>query len=1731
MLLSVMVLEAWADGASTFGGGDGSAKNPYLITTADEWNQLVSNVNSGTSYSGAYFLLDDDISVTTMAGAGTTGKNAKPFSGTFDGGGHTLTFTHTATAEEGDIAPFRFIRNATICNLHVAGEITTAYKHAGGLAGRTYGTSLIQNCRVSTVIKSSVAGDATHGGIVALKPDWGSAHLTIEGCVYDGKILTTGASASTDCGGFVGYTSYGSLTIRNSIYAPAAPEEDETAVNSGKTFYRYNGSHAGTITLDKCYYTQTIGGDDSHGTQALSIGFPEGVDITVVPRGNTTEYSVSGITLYDNNPCMKHDDTVYAGSGAQVALTFTHNYVGCNVTGYRLDENSDADLKGNLDNGYTLEMGSTNVVIGFSMTDWGVLNFPESGTQNDPYIIPSADIWNYIVYLVNYTTPTGYAPYSEYASAYYKLTADITVETMMGSESNRFKGHFDGDGHTLTVNYEPNEQYAAPFRYVDGAEINNLVVAGTITTSKKFAAGFVANAKGNTSITNCRSSVTINSSVNGDGSHAGFVAHNLGGTLTITGCAFDGSMLGSSTNNCGGFVGWNETNGSTEGVVKFTNCLFAPKSVTVDIERTYARSRINDGAHVQMYYSNCRTSIGDNQQFHVYSISGGDGVTVATTQSAVNTYTVSGITTYEVGMMYDDVLYARENQSMSLDLGYISSKPGFGGFSTTAGTLTDDGSIFTLTMGKGDAVINVVINGDDTAWTHGGSGNSLSPYTISNPAQWNEFASYVNNGIYGFATAYYQLTANITVTTMVGTEGHKFKGHFDGNGKTLTLNYGTEAAPFDEDYCAPFRYIEGAEISNLTVNGTIYTQKQFAAGIAGYALNNNAITDCRSSVTINSSVSGDGTHGGFVANCQNNIDDGTLVTFTRCAFDGKLLGTDTDNCGGFVGWTAGNDWADVKFVDCIFAPRELSVQSDGSATFSRGQNSIVERITVNNSYYIQRLGTMQGDLAYTTQPTDVTTETMTIAGITVYVKKIVVNNIAATGITPTTATVRWTGTDACSNYQVRYRQKLDASYSTSFDDGLPEGWTTFDNDDDEHNWTYEDGTKKGMAHSGNGSMYSASYINNYGAMEPDNWLVSPQITLGGTMKVWLKGQDGDDFREHFAIYLSTTGNQKSDFVDASGNLQIGVVTLVPETETTNEYQEYTAKLSTYGEQGYIAIRHFNCYDQFYLVLDDFSVSNANEGEWTTVSDASPTGTTLTGLDDDTTYEYQIVFDYGGNTFYTSTATLNTLAANVAPTDLTVTAINATTATISWKGFGDRYNLRYSEGGLAKVTLSVPNDVWGDGSGYQMLLDNKHDTYGSVIPATGGLTGSGDASGETYDEFEYKIPESADGAMSNSNIVDGDKVKEITISIPAGIYDWCITNPSPNDRVWIASENGNVGGRQDDFTFEAGKHYTFTVTIDDGIGNDCVNMTVEDDNELAQGAVEEITNITGTTYVLSDLTVSTHYTIFVQSVTDDKTSDWSSVNFTTLNADELYLYDNLDNSTIIASAAAQGGTWDVTLSGRTLTKNGDWNTLCLPFAVSDFTGTPLEGAMVKELLTTSNLANDGTLTLIFTDASSIEAGEPYIVKWETPGDNITDPVFTDVTISSTTPTPVVSNDSKVTFVGQYSPFAIDATNINSVIMLSSGSRLGYSNTNRTLRPFRCHFEVPAENPARNFVLDFGEETTGVVSIDHSPLTIDHSADAWYDMQGRKVANGQSSMVNGQWLKKGLYIQNGKIIVIK
>ena len=120
---------------------------------------------------------------------------------------------------------------------------------------------------------------------------------------------------------------------------------------------------------------------------------------------------------------------------------------------------------------------------------------------------------------------------------------------------------------------------------------------------------------------------------------------------------------------------------------------------------------------------------------------------------------------------------------------------------------------------------------------------------------------------------------------------------------------------------------------------------------------------------------------------------------------------------------------------------------------------------------------------------------------------------------------------------------------------------------------------------------------------------------------------------------------------------------------------------------------------------------------------------------------------------------------------------------------------------------------------------------------------------------------------------------------------------------------------------------------------------------------------------------------------------------TLNSSDVsdLAHQTLMGATIIQDAAKNDMTADngllanVELYNRTLYTDGCWNTICLPFDVDDFTGTPLVGSTIMELNTQTSNLTDGILTLNFNTANSIKAGKPYIVKWNSL--DLTDESFT------------------------------------------------------------------------------------------------------------------------------------------
>ena len=256
----------------------------------------------------------------------------------------------------------------------------------------------------------------------------------------------------------------------------------------------------------------------------------------------------------------------------------------------------------------------------------------------------------------------------------------------------------------------------------------------------------------------------------------------------------------------------------------------------------------------------------------------------------------------------------------------------------------------------------------------------------------------------------------------------------------------------------------------------------------------------------------------------------------------------------------------------------------------------------------------------------------------------------------------------------------------------------------------------------------------------------------------------------------------------------------------------------------------------------------------------------------------------------------------------------------------------------------------------------------------------------------------------------------------------------------------------------------------------------------------------------------------------------------------------NNGNILDNYDVEGTT--VKFVGRTLYKDGEWNTICLPFDVT-IVGSIFEGAIVKELdVTTKETSTpdvyktrvyqkDGdvfyTLNLEFVGVLTIKAGKPYLIKW-TDGEHLENPVFTNVDMNSYSENPigVTSADGCVTFQGLLSAKDIATGGDNSILFLSGGNMLYYPEHAMTIGANRAYFQlnnnftfadsqVPSTASIRAFSLSYGEEfgsATDIDSVKEYSSTLDAS---WYTLQGIPL--------DGKPAEKGIYIYNGKKVMIK
>ena len=409
--------------------------------------------------------------------------------------------------------------------------------------------------------------------------------------------------------------------------------------------------------------------------------------------------------------------------------------------------------------------------------------------------ISTADEWNTFASNVNSGTT--------YSGQTVTLTADITITTGAGSSStNSFKGTFEGGGHTLTLNLTHSsggDAWIAPFRYINGATIKHLHTAGTITTNGKMAGGIVGDSYGTSTIQSCRSSVTISSSINGDGTHGGLVGRVNDGTLTINDCLFDGSITGSNTHSCGGFVGWKEASlvlnrclqaGDLSGISSSGGATFSRyNSGSVDFTTCYYRTAYGtaQGTQTAATGSDLQAILGS-----AWEVSGDDVLPIMDTRN-LTTATISGVNAYYIStgneIKPEPTVTALDGTVLTKDTHYSVTWSGDG---ITEGdyTLTVTGlSPYYGTQEVAYTVVSASGNLGGYDFTVGVDADG-SYYVVDGTAALNALAAYVNasNDASGMR---FKQTADIDMqgesyTPIGNDEGtHMFRGTYDGDGYVI----------------------------------------------------------------------------------------------------------------------------------------------------------------------------------------------------------------------------------------------------------------------------------------------------------------------------------------------------------------------------------------------------------------------------------------------------------------------------------------------------------------------------------------------------------------------------------------------------------------------------------------------------------------------------------------------------------------------------------------------------------------------------------------------------------------------------------------------------------------------------------------------------------------------------------------------------------------------------------
>ena len=521
--------------------------NVYQIGTADDLKAFAELVNGGEANARAVLTADIDKGMDgTMIG-----RDGLDFQGIFDGAGHTITINLFSAGSQGT-AIFRNVGvRGLIQNLKVQGTITTDQKLAAGIA--VWSSGIIRGCYVDVTVKSSFAGDATHGGVVAV----GNRGLVIENCLSKFKIL---GAATQNCGGLVGWLDNPMNAVNNLVISDGSSFDLK---NGGSANIARNGGNVRTVDLAKY-------NEDSYANRPAGANYNNYV--TNQWGDNVATSVVSYDNLADGRICYqlntdqskinwvqeigKDEFPVPAAFGSK--QVYASAATGCNGK-------SEGDLT--FSNTGTVQAAAHSFDKYGICTACGCFNFQglEFSPEDNAYLLKSAE---------DIDLAEGWNRVGDGFKVDLKMANDIEYAAESNhyifNTSNWVDGNFNGDGHELTIIMDIEGSNASFIPQFSGT-FENVVMHGSITTTGQYAGSITSHTRSDkVKVRNVFSDVEINTTHPGDNTTGGLFGVVETKTI-VENSIYAGNITGNeggTSESLAGISGW------SSGQLYLTNCAF-----------------------------------------------------------------------------------------------------------------------------------------------------------------------------------------------------------------------------------------------------------------------------------------------------------------------------------------------------------------------------------------------------------------------------------------------------------------------------------------------------------------------------------------------------------------------------------------------------------------------------------------------------------------------------------------------------------------------------------------------------------------------------------------------------------------------------------------------------------------------------------------------------------------------------------------------------------------------------------------------------------------------------------------------------------------------------------------------------------------------------------------------------------------------------------------------------